>query len=167
MTRAPEQATLAIVSAQLIPSNADERALVAELAELVLEQVAPEEIAVLPETADEYFRDPRSVLEPRRRDEAIGFGLDLALLTPYVLAVATPVVGVLAAIAQQTLQDASVRTIQRLLRRRGEPDTGPALSADQARRLRDSALEHARGVGLDEPRATLLADAIVGGLAVR
>jgi hypothetical protein len=143
-------------------SEAGQNELVCELAELALERLAPEEIAVLPETAEEYFRDPRSVLAPRRRDEAIGFGLDLALLTPYVLAIATPVLGVLTSIAQQTLEDASARMIRRLFRR-GDV----SLSASQAEQVRDVALEHARGLGLDDGRAALLADAIVGGLAVR
>ena len=138
-----------------------------ELAELALERLAPEELAVLPETAEEYFRDPQSVLAPRRRDEAIGFGLDLALLTPYVLAVATPVLGVLGAIAQQTLEDSSARMIRRLFRRGDTPGDSPALTAIQAQQVRDVAIEHARTLGLDDGCAALLADSIVGGLAVR
>ena len=37
-------------------------------------------------TAD-YFAAEKRVTERRRRDEPLGFGVDLALLTPYVLAV--------------------------------------------------------------------------------
>jgi hypothetical protein len=166
LTPAANATTLGTVFARDRQTEAGQQELVCELAELALERLAPEELGVLPETAEEYFRDPRSVLAPRRRDEAIGFGLDLALLTPYVLAVATPVLGVLGEIAQQTLADSSARMIRRLFRRGDTPD-GPALTAPQAGQVRDVAFEHARALGLDDGRAALLADSIVGGLAVR
>ena len=54
---------------------AEEEELISLLAERALEQAAPEELALFPETADEYFRDPDAALNPRQRDEAVGFGL--------------------------------------------------------------------------------------------
>ena len=53
----------------------DERLLVAQLAEAVLAQAAPEELVVFDETAEEYFQDPDRVLSARGGDEAVGFGL--------------------------------------------------------------------------------------------
>ena len=58
-----------------------ERDLVGELARAVVERVAPEELGLFEETEADYFRDPGLVLRAGRRDEAVGFGLDLALLT--------------------------------------------------------------------------------------
>lgn len=72
--------------------SAVEQQLVTKLAALVMERAAPEEIAILDERAREYFADPEAALEPRRRDEPLGFGIDVSLLGPYVLAVASPVV---------------------------------------------------------------------------
>jgi hypothetical protein len=42
----------------------------------------------------------------------------------------------------------------------------PPLSTDQARRVREIAYRRAKGLGLDEDRAVLLADSVVGGLVV-
>jgi hypothetical protein len=98
-----------------------EQELVAELAQLVLEQVAPEELVIFPQSAEEYFDDPQATLDPRRRDEAVGFGLDLALRTPYVLAVVTPVIHYLAA----AVADAAREEVAPVVARLGPP-TVPA-----------------------------------------
>jgi hypothetical protein len=159
--------------AALLPPE-DERQLVVELSQLVLEQAAPEELLLFHETAKEYFEDPHAVLYPKRQDERVGFGLDVALLTPYALAVATQVVRFLAS----TLIDAGIdrsrplviRLVRRLLRRSDQPtrpEGGPEpLSPDQAGQLREITYQHAKGLGLPESQATLLADAVVGAVLV-
>lgn len=156
-----------------LPAEA-ENELVAELARLALERAAPEELVLFQETAEEYFRDPQAVLDPRRRDEALGFGIEVAMLTPYVLAVATPVIRFLAAtVADAAGQEAKplvTRIVRRLLRRpQPAPEAAeapPALSGDQARQVREVAYQHAKRIGLDEDQAVLLADSVVGGLVV-
>jgi hypothetical protein len=152
-----------------------ENELVAELARLALEQAAPEELVLFQETAEDYFRDPRAVLDPGGRDEPLGFGLELAMLTPYVLAVATPVIRFLASTvadaAGEEVKPLVARIVRRLFRR---PDPAseatepapPPLSTDQARQVREIAYRRAKGLGLDEDRAVLLADSVVGGLVV-
>lgn len=155
------------MSASLSP--AEEQDLISELGRLVLDRAAPEELLVFDETADEYFRDPQAVLDPKRRDEAVGFGLDIALLTPYVLAVVTPVVHFLLDAASQAVQDEAKSSIagvvRRLLRRGGEPAAAPAaLSTEQLRSVRELAYTRARAVGVEDPQATVIADAVVGGL---
>jgi hypothetical protein len=159
-------------SVERLPPEA-ETELVAELARLALERAAPEELVLFPETAEEYFKDPQAVLDPKRRDEALGFGLDLAMLTPFVLAVATPVIRFLAStVAEAAGQEAKplvTRLVRRLLRR---PDPAPEatepapppLSTDQVRQVRDIAYQRAKNLGLDEDQAVLLADSVVGGL---
>src|SRR6185312_5314012 len=124
-------------------SSAEEHELVAALAEAALEQAAPEELAIFEETADEYFRDPDAALNARGRDEAVGFGLDLALLTPYLLAVATPVVKKLAALVEEAvgeeLKPSIAQMVRRVLRRPAQPAPAAnsfALTAEQASRLR-------------------------------
>jgi hypothetical protein len=149
-----------------------ERELVSELAELTLELAAPEELAVFPETAEEYFDDPQAVLDPKRRDEAVGFGLDAALLTPFVLAVATPVIQFLVATVGDAVLEESKPLVARLIRRlfrRADQASEPAdraapLSVDQARQVREIAYQRAKGLGLSENQATTLADSMVGSL---
>jgi hypothetical protein len=148
--------------------------LVAELATLVLEDVAPEEQTNFEETSKDYFADPRAMLSPQRREEAVGFGLDLALFTPYVLAVVTPVVGFLATTVAEGLREEArpvvLRLVRRLFRRSGDTgvntEGGPCLDQQHAQRVRDIAHERAKALGLRDDQATLLADSVVGAIWV-
>ena len=159
-------------------SGDEARALASELAALSLEDAAPEELVLFPEVAEEYFRDPDGVLNAQGRDEAVGFGLDVAMLTPYALAVVVPVIKFLASVVEETAKE-EVRTslserIRRLFRRDAEetPEPGAAaapafaLSREQARAVRQTAFDQARGLGVDDARAGLLADSLVGRLVV-
>lgn len=177
-----------------VPGAQTEQQLAVELAEAVLAQTAPEELDLLEETSAEYFADPEGVLRPRRTDESVGFGVDLALLTPYVLAVLAPVVQFLLGLAREALKDELKPTLATWVRgviRRvipgaatpAAPGAGtpagpgagtpagpagqtPALTPDQARTVRDIAFRRARDLGIEGPRAALLADAVAGGVLV-
>lgn len=160
-------------------SGDEARALARELAALSLEDAAPEELVLFPEVAEEYFRDPDGVLNAQGRDEAVGFGLDVAMLTPYALAVVVPVIKFLASVVEETAKE-EVRTslserIRKLFRRDGDKQEGEAeatpppvfaLTRDQARTVRQTAFDQARGLGVDDARAGLLADSLVGRLVV-
>lgn len=162
----------------------EERALVVELAAQMLETAAPEELDLLGDTADEYFADPAAALSNDQRDEALGFGLDLALVTPCALAVATTVVQFLLSTVSQAMQEQSgaVATsyVRRLFHRvhltapdgtnppspTRPPGVGPAPEPGVVYRVCKIAYDRAQAVGLDAERASLLADAIAGGLSV-
>jgi hypothetical protein len=162
-----------ITVAQLPPEVENE--LVAELAQLALEQAAPEELVLFSETAAEYFSDRQALLNPRHHDEPVSFGLDMAMLTPYALALGTLVVRFLvstvtkAVIAESKPQVA--RLVRRLFRHRDNAteftDDVPPLSGEQLRRVREIAHVGAKRLRLDDKQANLLADALVGGLATR
>jgi hypothetical protein len=53
-----------------------------ELGRLAVHRAAPDELAIFDDLAVEYFADPQAALRPPNRDETLGFGLDLTLLTP-------------------------------------------------------------------------------------
>ena len=158
---------------------AAERDLVGKLARDVVLRIAPEELGLFEETAADYFRDPGRVLRAGRRDEAVGFGLDMALLTPYVLVAGTAVVHFLASVgsdaARDELKPVVAEGVRRLLRR-DDPDeadrseTGRpervVVTVEQAREVRRVALRQAKQSGLDDGKAALLADAFVGALLV-
>ena len=167
-------------------SGDEARALASELAALSLEDAAPEELVLFPEVEEEFHRDPEALLRARGRDEAVGFGLDVAMLTPYALAVVVPVIQFLASVVQDAAKE-EVRTsvsdaIRRLFKRgpkvdadgaaddaaAGQTPPAPALALtpDQARTVRQTAFDQARGLGVDETRAGLLADSLVGRLVV-
>lgn len=155
-------------------ANADSRSvsvqhLVTEVAAVVLRRVAPEELGVLDDTAREFFDDPQSVLRGRRRDEALGFGLDLALLAPYVLAVGGPVVSYLAAVVGDAAKGAAADALKPVIaaRVRGllSHDGGaPGLSSEQIRHVHDLVRDRAHAIGLADEQVELLADAFVGSL---
>lgn len=157
----------------------DEQDLVCLLAERVLEMTAPEELVIFDETAQEYFADPRGVLEAGGRDELVGSGVELALLTPYILAVVTPVIQVLVSMVGEAVrkerQSSVTAFVRRMIGREGGDPPGSSaekaataspLTQKQVIRVRQVALDRARLLGLPEDRATLLADAIVGGISI-
>lgn len=143
-----------------------------QLAEIVLEQLAPEELVIFDETAAEYFADPDAALNPRRRDERVGFGLDLAMLTPYAIAVAGAVVPWLLATVGDAVRTESEGVlkawVQALFRRgrRAASAPEPQLSVEQARTLHGLTRAKAAAIGLAEQQAGELADAVVGAFVV-
>ena len=175
-------------------SRAAAESLTVELGERVLADVAPDEIEILDITAAEYFAAPEAVLDPDRRDEALGFGLEVALLTPYVLAALTPVVQYVGSVLLDTAKDEARPRLEALVRRifrprpaaaggtgvpaggqatgqgTGEPGAGGeghlALTPEQARHVRDLALARAHDAGLADGQARLIADSLVGALYV-
>ena len=153
----------------------EERLLVAQLAESVLAQAAPEELVIFDETVEEYFQDPERVLRARGGDEAVGFGLDMALLAPYVLAVAGSVVTFLASIVVDSAKDETRTVVAGFVRRmfRGQHEKSSAradapqpLTAEQVRRIHQIAYDRSIALNLPEETATVLANAVVGGILV-
>src|SRR5918998_1428887 len=142
----------------------DDKALIAELTELALSTAAPDELLVFEETAQEFFADPQAALTAARKDSAVGFGLELAMITPVALAVGSAVVqAILAALGDRVIQLGG-RGVAGLLKRLLRKDSQArqpgdiSLSQDQARYVRQVALDRARALGMPEGQAALLAD---------
>lgn len=147
------------------------RPLTDELAQLVLDQVAPEELVLYDETAADYYADPQALLNPKSRDEALGFGLELVLLTPVVIAVAQSVGQWLAgAVIDATVKESSstlVDYLRKRLRRNLTPPSGqrPApLTPEQLSQVKTVAYQRAVAIGVDPVQAGLIADATAGAL---
>lgn len=143
-----------------------------ELAQLVLERAAPDELLLYDDMATEYFRDPSKALSQTRRDESLGFGLELVMLTPYVISVAQTVLKWLAQTAvESAMKEAAPAVsdyVKRLIRRgkKDHPEESEviALTAPQLREVRSVAYEQATAAGLDSDKAGLIADSTVGAL---
>lgn len=145
----------------------DDRALIAELTELALARAAPDELAVFEETAQEYFADPQRAVSVAAKGQAVGFGLELAMITPAALAVGSAVLQALVSMVSERSLAAGARTVSgrvRRLLRKEEPDPQLVLTPEQARHVRQVALSQAHALGLPELQATLLADSFVGAL---
>jgi hypothetical protein len=156
-------------------SAEDERALTAELAWNAVSVTAPDELSIFEETAADYFADPQRSLSAARGDEAVGFGLELALVTPTVLAVAAAALHALGAIVSDAFKSEGQPVARRLIRRLfrlPDRDSHPAesapppLSVEQARHVRSAAYNRAVALGMSHPEAGILADAIAGRLLV-
>jgi len=149
----------------------------AELARRAIAQAAPEELPLFRATSKAYFDDPRKALAAGAgRDEMLGFGADAALLllTPAAIDVAkyivTFVVTHLRSAAEReagsTLDRAVEHVFARFVDKDGaEKHAAPKLTAEQLDEVRRVAHDRARALDLPEPKAALLADALVGGLA--
>jgi hypothetical protein len=145
----------------------EEKALIAELTELALARAAPDELALFDETAEEYFADPQAALSASSNDTAVGFGLELAMITPVALAVGSTVLQAVGSILSERVLSAGGRTATSVLRRlllKEQPDRGLALTPEQAQYVRQVALERAHDLGVASQQANLLADSFVGAL---
>jgi hypothetical protein len=95
------------------------------------------------------------------RTEELGFGLDLAMVTPVALAVAGAVVHYLLSAFADRAAEETTRAVLAKIRRRPE---APPLAPEHLSEIRRISMEHGTQLGLDAERAALLADAIVGAL---
>ncbi len=158
------------------PAQVDEeslRILADELAQQVLTEVAPEELALFEDTAQQYHADPEAVLDPKHRDEALGFGLELAMLSPVVIMVALSVVQWLAkTVIEAAIKESSpsvMSYLRRLFRSKdaARTDAKPlGLTADQTKQVRALAYEKALAAGVSSDQAKLIADATAGALVM-
>jgi hypothetical protein len=155
--------------------------LVVEVARELVARTAPQELPRFRATSAAYLDDPQKVLRAKGgRDEMLGFGVEAAVLflTPVALEVAKTVVSYLAAeirgVVEKETSDAIARRVHGLFHRsESGPEDDPAvpsamrgLTEEQLARVHDLALEKARALQLPEAQAGLLADAMVGSLAV-
>lgn len=156
-----------------VPASGEQRDTVTTVAQLVLRDAAPQELMIFNDVAEEYFTDPSAVLAPPERDEAVGFGLDIALLTPYVLAVTAVVVQFVGTLVAEVVREEAkprlAQIVRRLFTRDEESDDVAAAEADpldpaEVNEVRAIAFDHATALGLDDQRAQMLADAIAGRL---
>lgn len=152
--------------------QADEsRELSTQLAKLVIERAAPDELLTFDEVAEEYYADPQSTLTLNKKDEAVGFGLELALLTPFALAVAEFVIGFVGDLLRDIAKDAAKLPVSGVLNRvlrvrtdQASPSGEMELTREQRARIFAAAKEQSARLGLDEDKAVLLGNAIIGVL---
>ena len=148
--------------------------LVSEVARSLVAAAAPAELPLFRATRDAYFRDPQGVLQPRPgKEEMLGFGVEaeVMLLTPAILEATRSVlrflVSQLQSEAESQASDAIRDRLRRLLNRDAKTEPpGPGLSHEQLAQVREIAFQTGRRAQLPEREATLLADAMIGRLAL-
>jgi hypothetical protein len=155
--------------------------LVVAVARELVARTAPQELPLFRATSAAYLDDPERVLRSKAgKDEVLGFAVEGAVLflTPVALEVAKTVVSFLVTQIRGALEKESSDTIATRVHalfhpapgaagaEKGESSQSPPLTQEQLRRVHDLALEKARAFELPETQAGLLADAVVGSLAV-
>lgn len=136
------------------------------LARATVVEVSPAELEVFDLLAEGYREDLRS---SRRGDGALGFGTDVVTAAVAAVPVASVVITLLQAAAQDLLKEggtaAAKALVRRWLHRGSEPDVQSAVPADVVARARDAAVAQARLMGLTAERSELLGNAVAGVLA--
>jgi hypothetical protein len=133
-------------------------------------ELAPEELAGFDATAEAYLAAPSRVRRRRTKDDPLGFGVEevSVLLSPVALAMAQSTLDSIAQDVARSSVTAVGARLRRLLPRRSKtPQVSTPLNRGQMADLRSAAIEKGRQLGLDDQRAALLADAIIGRLASR
>ena len=156
--------------------SAETDRLTAALARQVIGEIAPEELPLLDSVCRAWFTTKRSGRRRRRgHDAPLGFGPETAatILAPAVLAVCSEVARHLVDEVEQSIagrvSKLAGHAVGWLLSRFRTPRKAapPAeLTRDQLVRVRRLAFERGLELGLPRGRASVLADAITGSLAL-
>ena len=149
--------------------------LVGDLSRDLVTQVAPQELPLFRANSEIFFRNPDELAVNRKaKDDMLGFGDGgiIVLITPVVLMVTQQVVQFVIEQVKKSAQeqgsaliDESVKKMFKKFRPVDGKKPNP-LTADQLAQVRKVALKKAQELKLSDERARLLADALVGSLAI-
>ena len=156
------------------------RKLVQEISKTIVDQVAPEEVDLFEELAEEYFENPSPPdSSSTAKDDPLGFGLNEALIavTPAALAMVNGVLTYLTTdvikVAQEETMEA-VRLKIRELFRAGKQDSAPksineipSLTKEQLELIRKVARKQAILFKMKPEQAEKMANGVIGLLALK
>lgn len=142
------------------------RAFIKEMARGTVSEIAPEEMDLFDEMAEDYFADPAPQPSEGASDDALGFGLEAALVavTPAATAMASAVIGFLVSEVVDTTTDRAIEMVLRRIFKKDKKDKTLALSAVQLARIKTLAVQQAVAHGMDAPEAERMASTMVGSL---
>lgn len=144
---------------------------VAGIARDLIAQTAPQELPLFQATSEAYFENPSKMLKGQTgKEEMLGFGLETVsavLLSPIVLTIVDEVVKVIT----DKIADAGI--IRKLLKKLGlvkEKEKKVALplslTHEQMQKVHELTVEKALQFKLSKSQAQLLADSLIGRLAL-
>lgn len=154
-----------------------EKDLIVDLARDAIESVAPDELPFFREYSEAFFRDPSRLLKQKSEYDPLGFGWGevAELVTGTAIALAMIALDLLKDGARDALKskiEASIGAlIERLVKALRKPEAAAAqagvLTPEVLKQLRERLIEHARRLGISEPKAAQLADAVVAAIVER
>lgn len=148
---------------------------VSELSRDLVSEVAPQELPLFRAASEAFYKDPENLTAERpATDDMLGFGTGeaVALLTPVIIAVSQQVVLFVMEQVKKSGEEQGAtlinETVKKMFKKfRPARKDGPVpLDSEQLAQVRKMALKQALELKLSEQRARLLADAIVGRLAI-
>ena len=148
------------------------------MARLIVTRVAPDELSLYPAASRAFLANPAAMIgESNARDEVLALGgmTDIAMLTPYILAVSHVVLGFIGTdIVEPLVKEgagAFRQKIKAIFKHPDPPSQATSLPSEftqeQLAQVREVALEKARMMHLPKEKAELIADAAVGSLALK
>lgn len=143
------------------------QAFITEMARGTVSELAPEEMDLFDEMAQDYFADPTPAMPGEgTSDDALGFGLEAALVavTPAATAMASAVIGFLVSEAIDITADQAIEPILRRIFKRERRDNALALNVAQLARIKTLAIQQAVDHGMDTAEAERMASTMVGSL---
>lgn len=154
-----------------------EAQLIAELARDLISQTAPQELPLFRANSEAFFTNPEKLLAGQKgKDEMLGFGVGeaITMMSPAILMVTSEIVKFLIDELKKTVKDESsaligetVKKMFKKFRPEEKKENAPSpLTPEQLAQVRELALKKARQLKLSDERCKLLADALVGSLAV-
>lgn len=149
--------------------------LVTNIAYDLIAQIAPQELPLFSVTSEAYFKNPGKLLKGQKgKDEKLGFGIEIAavMASPIVLAIVDEVVKVLVGevIPGEIKESGIVNKVFKKILPVKEKDRKVALplalTPEQLQQVRDQTITTALKCNLSRAQADLLADSLVGRLAL-
>ncbi|MGI5505344.1 hypothetical protein [Lentzea sp. CA-135723] len=148
-----------------------------DLARRVVREIAPEELPSFDVVAAPYLENPRQAERRLRQayDDPIGFGLGdvVAMATPVIALVSGSVITAVSDSIGTAVRDGAAGAARKVWRKlRGKPDEPLALpptplTTAQLAEVRQIALDRALALGVKQPKADALADAVIAALVLR
>ena len=154
-----------------------EAQLIAELARDLISQTVPQELPLFRANSEAFFTNPEKLLAGQKgKEEMLGFGVGeaITMMSPAILMITSEIVKFLIEELKKTVKDESsalvsetVKKMFKKFRPEENKENSPApLTPEQLAQVRELALKKARHLKLSDARCKLLADALVGSLAV-
>jgi len=148
-----------------------------ELARRVVRKIAPEELSSFDIVAAPYLESPKQAERRLRQahDDPLGFGLGdiVAMATPVIALVSGSVITAVSDSVGKAVSDGTTNAVRKAWRKlRGKPATplelpSTPLTTAQLAEVRQTALERALSLGMEQQKADALADAVITALVLR
>ncbi|MET9630536.1 hypothetical protein ABZX92_23995 [Lentzea sp. NPDC006480] len=142
-----------------------------------MRKIAPEELPSFDIVAAPYLESPEQAERRLRRayDDPLGFGLGdiVAMATPVIALVSGSVITAVSDSVGKAVQDGTTNAVRKAWRKvRGKPEEplelpSTDLTTSQLAEVRQIALDRALALGMEQPKAEALADAVVVALVLR